>query len=281
MNMKTNDPIRCILLSLLPLALASGCVLDKQSLGDPEGDTEGEDASASDSIGSTGGESATTSAGPGSAATTDTTHGTDDGACGPNICGPCLPGCTNVDTCVDGEWDCSCACDTDDTDGTETGPAVCPEDPLGVPSQLAYRHADLPSSGGGDDGGGSGGSSTTVTDGDGPDPDTLVVRLGTEPLACGESPTYACDTWRVTISIPPQYQEPGVYDIDDTEITVGYSMQGPPHGNDPDDCSFGGGGGFGGTLEIFAIDDDTVHGAFCSTDLFDVDADGVFTATRC
>lgn len=277
--MNMTSCMRGFVLSLLPLALASGCVLDKQSLGEAN-DTEGDANETEDSSdeATTGAASLTSSGGP-----EDT--GVADGPCGPNVCGPCAPGCEAMDECNDGTWDCACTCeDTEggETDDTTGGPRVCMDEPVDVPSQLAYRYADLPSPGGDDGGsdtGGSGGTSTT--DGPDVDPDTLFIRLGTEVLACGESPTYACDNWSVSISIPPAYQQPGIYDIDDTEIGLSYSLQGEQQSADPEDCSFGGGGGLGGTLEIFAIDDDTVYGAFCSTDLFEISLDGVFAAQRC
>jgi hypothetical protein len=280
MNMNSRNGLVVLSLSLLPFAMASGCVLDKESLGDPNGDTEGDDAASAEGSGTgdtsaTSGASATTSAG---SVSTSSEGSTTDGDCTGQLCGACLPGCDAVDECVDGELQCECVCD--DATG-EVLPRVCPDDAIDVSSQLAYRYADLPSSGGGGDTGGSGSTSASTSAGDDPDPDTLFIRLGTEPLACGETPTYACDNWRVSISIPPQYQEPGIYDLDDTDIAVTYSIQGPPSAEDPEDCFFGGGGGFGGTLEIFAIDDETVHGAFCSDDLSEVMVDGVFTAQRC
>jgi hypothetical protein len=34
----------------------------------------------------------------------------DASSCGGNACGVCPANCTNTDTCVDGHWNCSCAC---------------------------------------------------------------------------------------------------------------------------------------------------------------------------
>jgi hypothetical protein len=277
MNMNSRTRLVVLSLSLAPFALAGGCVLDKESLGDAN-DTEGDDAASADGPG-TDDTSATSGGSTSAGSVSTTTHGSStDGECTTEACGACQPGCEAIDECVDGELHCECVCD--DSTG-EVVPGVCPEDAIDVSSQLAYRYADLPSSGGGGDTGGSGSTSASTSDGGDTDPDTLFIRLGTEPLACGETPTYACDNWRVSISIPPQYQEPGIYDLDDTDISVTYSIQGPPSAEDPEDCFFGGGGGFGGTLEIFAIDDDTVHGAFCSDELTEVMVDGMFTAQRC
>ena len=267
--MKMNSRMRGVVLCVLPMMLAVGCELDKQSLGDPDDATAD---SGEDTDGATSGSSATSSAGPGTEGTSDTTDGPLDGGCGPNVCGACAPGCEALDSCVDGQWECDCQCETDGPVDPE--PTVCSERPIVAASHLAYRFADLPTSGGG-------GGDTSTTDGPGLDPDTVVIRFGTEALACGETPTYACDNWQVSIVIPPQYLEPGVYDLDDTDISVGYSIQGAQQSQDPEDCSFGGGGGGGGILEILAIDDDTIHAAFCSADLFEISADGVFTAQRC
>ena len=35
----------------------------------------------------------------------------DDGDCGPNPCGACLPGCSPSDTCTSSGWSCDCICD--------------------------------------------------------------------------------------------------------------------------------------------------------------------------
>ena len=147
---------------------------------------------------------------------------------------------------------------------------------VGITTQIGYLQSQIPP-----DQGTTGGMSTTTTDGGDFDPGTLFLKLSDQAFTCAD-PTalLACGPhWEVTITIPPEFQSPGVHNLLGQDVWGSAFETGS--GND---CSFGG-GSFGGTFEILAIDDDTVEARLCNINapFFDVDPqlNGIFTADRC
>jgi hypothetical protein len=95
---------------------------------------------------------------------------------------------------------------------------------------LAIRGSDLPAGSGGSSSGG----------GAPPDPDSLLVVLGTLPDTCSD-PLAAADCTtasRLTFTLPPALQKPGIIDLSDPSIAATYTVAassassscGPPSG---------------------------------------------------
>ena len=108
-------------------ALVSVCLACGPSSGDA-------DASGANESGPAGATTGTSGPGATSASIQSTAEGDSTGTgsagsseagttgCGPNPCGACQPGCTPVDACVDGQWQCDCDC----PDDNGPPPPACP-----------------------------------------------------------------------------------------------------------------------------------------------------------
>ena len=123
---------------------------------------------------------------------------------------------------------------------------------------------------------------TVASTGSGPsiDPNTLVVVIGGQSVACSDPYLLDCGAeWFVSLNIPPAMQAIGTYPLDDTGVNGFASETGDGVGPE---CSFGGGTFWGGTLTITSIDAVQVTGTLQNTDSYwSFDADGAFTALRC
>jgi hypothetical protein len=131
--------------------------------------------------------------------------------------------------------------------------------------------------------GGGGGTSGTTGPGGGPDPNTLYVMIGNDPIQCTNPyQSQACDStvhWQVSIGIPPSLQKVGTIPLSSPELISTASDTGPNQG--ASDCWGGGGSFIEGTLEITAIDTTHVEGVLSGTQQFEFNADGPFNAQRC
>ncbi|MCB9754348.1 MAG: hypothetical protein H6713_30770 [Myxococcales bacterium] len=169
--------------------------------------------------------------------------------------------------------------ETDPTDPTTGGVMGC-EDALepitDLKNALAVRWGDIPEEM-------TTGNSSSTTGGDGLDPDTILVTLANNTYNTCQDPFGIGDCngallWKVDFVLPPEYQQPGLYTLD--ELNGGQFATGP-NGDIPDDCWFGG-GSLSGWVLIESIDDDKVVGRLCGTEVFeDYDPDGSFEAPRC
>ena len=169
--------------------------------------------------------------------------------------------------------------ETDPTDPTTGGVMGC-EDALepitDLKNALAVRWGDIPEEM-------TTGNSSSTTGGDGLDPDTILVTLANNTYNTCQDPFGIGDCngallWKVDFVLPPEYQQPGLYTLD--ELNGGQFATGP-NGDIPDDCWFGG-GSLSGWVLIESIDDDKVVSRLCGTEVFeDYDPDGSFEAPRC
>jgi hypothetical protein len=139
---------------------------------------------------------------------------------------------------------------------------------------IAMLYSELPSF----DGGGEGTSVASTGSGPSIDPNTLEIFVGGQPIACGAPYGLDCgNQWTVSFSLPPAYQVPGVYTMQEVN---GFASETGPGGGE--ECWFGGGSFWDGTVEIFSIDEQQIVGRFTGTSgLFEFNADGDFIAARC
>ncbi|WP_437972175.1 hypothetical protein WMF04_24045 [Sorangium sp. So ce260] len=121
-----------------------------------------------------------------------------------------------------------------------------------------------------------------------PDPDALHLFLGSAAESCADpwSPLACTGASRVTLSLPPAHQKPGILDLTDPAIAASFSFTYPASA----DCASGEpvtGVFDGGTIEILSIDASgvscRVYGSHTGlTPGFGVfDADGLYTASSC
>ena len=148
---------------------------------------------------------------------------------------------------------------------------------VGITTKIGYLKSQIPprpeTTGGTITGTGSGGDEL--------EPGTLFVKLSDQAFTCAD-PNALLDCgphWEVTIVIPPEFQTPGIHNL------LGQDVRGTAvESSGGEGCSFGG-GSFGATFEILAIDDEIVSGRLCNVDDFfgfnDPQLEGSFTATRC
>lgn len=254
-------------------ALACGPKMGNDEGGDSSGTmTTGEALTTGDSDPtSPGSASATNSGGSGGSATGTTTTATSSD-----------PGTASATTGATSATTVATSQTTVDTSDTSDPPPVVPCEGMATPlvgvETLAYLKSQIPpqpnptgtsgSSGGGE-----------------PDPATLYVRLSDQKGTCVDpQASLPCgEHWDVTIAIPPEFQSPGVFNLLGQDVTGSASETGPVNGN-PNDCAFGG-GSFGATFEILAIDDQSVTGRLCHVDAFfsfsEPQLEGSFVAPRC
>ena len=162
-------------------------------------------------------------------------------------------------------------------------PQPCAGDPVaidGLVTSMAYLKSQIPpdmTTGSGSSGSSSGGE---------PDPSTLYIRLSDQSFECKDpNAILSCGAhWDLTIVIPPEYQTPGTYALGPGDVLGIFGETGPDEGGN--NCGFGG-GTFGATLEIIALDDSTVEGRLCNVDSPWLwpdpkpDLEGTFYADRC
>lgn len=149
---------------------------------------------------------------------------------------------------------------------------------------LAILSSQIPPYDPGEDTGG-----TTTTTGGGPTSDLLFLEASSRTDLRCENPHDAYDCtphWRVTFSMDPSVLEVGVHPIDGEQIWVSFSETGPEDEDFPGTCPGGGGGGFGGELEIIEIDQDFVKFRFALDAGFalwseDPDPATIWIAPRC
>jgi hypothetical protein len=168
---------------------------------------------------------------------------------------------------------CSGTVTSGDPNGQSSDPSkTCDADCELEPSTaIAMLYSELP------DYSGSGVGTTAAAGGDPIDPNTLFVFIGEQPQLC-EDPHAAMscgDHWRVTVALPPAFQQPGMYDL--AQLNGFFTVTGPGAG---DDCWWGG-GTFEGWIEIVSIDEGAVTGSLFNTPTYDFDANGDFVASRC
>ncbi|HEY0137783.1 MAG TPA: hypothetical protein VGB85_27045, partial [Nannocystis sp.] len=176
--------------------------------------------------------------------------------------------------------------DTNDTSDTDFPPPVDPPPPCegeamqlaGITTKVGYLQSQVPPRQ--DPTGGT----TSTTGGGDLDPGTLFVKLSDQAFSCADpNASLQCgEHWEVTIVIPPEFQSPGVHNLLGQNVRGIATETGVDEGMDS--CAFGG-GSFGATFEILAIDDKTVEGRLCNVESFfsfaNPQLEGSFTATLC
>lgn len=125
---------------------------------------------------------------------------------------------------------------------------------------VALYGDEIPESDGGDTG------STGVGGGSGFEDDRLYLFVSDAPTAC-DDPFFVDEScpeqeFRAVIGLPPEYQTPGVYDLDDPAIISNFSEWGPSDGGE---CQGGGGSFWDGTIEVIAIESDRVRVVLAGT----------------
>lgn len=124
----------------------------------------------------------------------------------------------------------------------------------------------------------------TATGGDPPDPNTLQIRLSSQAFTCADpDANLECGTnWAVSITIPPEFQTPGLYHLSGPNVLGIGTETGADEGGGQ--CSFGG-GSFWATFELIDIDAEKVTGRLCHVDAVipfnAAELEGVFEAPRC
>lgn len=124
----------------------------------------------------------------------------------------------------------------------------------------------------------------TATGGDPPDPNTLQIRLSSQAFGCADpDANLECGTnWAVSITIPPEFQTPGLYHLSGPNVLGIGTETGADEGGGQ--CSFGG-GSFWATFELIDIDAEKVTGRLCHVDAVipfnAAELEGVFEAPRC
>jgi hypothetical protein len=129
---------------------------------------------------------------------------------------------------------------------------------------------------------GSGQTTTSVSSGSGcgPSADALVLIVEDDAAVCSDPfEAQGCGNhYRVSITIPPLLQRPGVIELDDPLVYSSFSATGPDEGGD---CWFGGGSFMEGYIEITRIDAQGVDFMLVNTAGWDFEADGPYHAARC
>lgn len=129
------------------------------------------------------------------------------------------------------------------------------------------------------------GSSVGTTSGGGPDVDDLLLVItspnGAKTLACSTSPFQTnCtkDNWSIFVRLPSAYQKPGTYPLAELNANFSETIAGPS----PETCGGGGGSFFEGSLEVVAIDADTLDVKLVGADVVSGDeVNGAYTMAIC
>lgn len=151
------------------------------------------------------------------------------------------------------------------------------------PSAIAepyWLYPPSPGPGSSSSGGGTGGAPSE------PDLDTLYIRIGDEPKACGSGFAGGCaGGWQVTIGLPPDKQYAGgLWSLNDPTLTSTFEESGYDGSNDQDStCWFGGGTFWVGNIFILSNDGGqiTVRLSGTNTGIGDFEADGDYVAPIC
>lgn len=130
------------------------------------------------------------------------------------------------------------------------------------------------------------GSSGSTGGGPALDPNDLFLRVSDQGVSCGSPTTdLPCGGhYALSIGVPSSLQQVGVYDLQSPELSQYSYMEesGTLQSNDPNDCGWGGGSLFDGTLEILSIDATEVHFRVTTTGgIWDTNPSGDYTAPRC
>lgn len=194
---------------------------------------------------------------------------------------------TSVGTTVDpSDTATDTATDTDTEDPVDPPPVMCEgaPKPIEATTIMAYNYSQVPDP---DPSVGSVSVSTSGTGGDPIPPETMFIKFSDLQFTCEDpNANVPCGAhWEFTVSVPPEFQFPGVYNLAGSGPYSSFWETAKADGNDPDDCGGGGGGGFGGTFEIINITDTTVEGRLCGIDdvfsYSNVELNGSFVAARC
>jgi hypothetical protein len=133
--------------------------------------------------------------------------------------------------------------------------------------------------------GGASGSSSSSGGGGGLNPDDLFIRISDLGATCSSPTTeLSCGGhWQVSIALPPAYQAPGIYDLEDVRISSYSSMSetGQLYSADPDDCAFGGGSLGTGTIEVLSTTESEIELVLTMDTFFESDPSGTYKATIC
>ncbi|WP_437619624.1 hypothetical protein [Sorangium sp. So ce1151] len=125
-------------------------------------------------------------------------------------------------------------------------------------------------------------SDTSSSAGGGPDldPNDLFIILRAPAPSCEDPYAFVdCNEWKLTFTIPPALQVPGILDLSAPDLNPSVIESGP---NEDGSCWWGGGSFFGGgTMEIVSIDAAEVVIRVSGTDTHSFDANGEYTAARC
>jgi hypothetical protein len=254
-------------LAVSALIVLAGCPADDSSGDDAASDSGGATTSgpAQDQTGTPNDDSATSAAGTDSASSGAAT-GTSDGPA------------TATGTATGGS--------------ESTGAGVTCGAPIpGLAGAVGILVGDFPPPPPPPDGGTTVGTSASGGDGGGgPADDTLRLRLGNYDLTC-EDPygSYECkafDKWRLSIEIPADMQQPGVYDLADLDLSFSEIDAGvPPEcggGVGTTSAGDGGGGsGWEGQLVIESIGPAGIVGCIDGSMFIGFDANGSFDAAMC
>lgn len=170
---------------------------------------------------------------------------------------------------------------TSGTTSDPVDPQPCAGDPKEAPGvAIAYIESQVPPNPDT-----TGGGSSGTSGGDPPDPQTLHIRLSSQTFTCADpAANLQCGpNWEVSITIPPEFQTPGLYHLSGPSVFGGATETGADEGGNM--CSFGG-GSFWATFELVAIDDAAVTGRLCHIDspipFNAAELEGVqFVAPRC
>ena len=228
--------------------------------------------------------SGTTATGTATAGTSTATAGTSSGDPTVSTTGDDTSGTTGTSGMTTVATSTSTSADTGDTDvppDPVDPPVPCAGEatPLvGITTTIGYLQSQVPPrqdpTGGG----------TSTTGGGDLDPGTLFVKLSDQAFTCADpNALLECGShWEVTIVIPPEFQSPGIHNLLGQDVRGTAIETGVDEGMNS--CGFGG-GSFGATFEILAIDDQVVEGRLCNVEDFfffsDPQLEGSFTATRC
>ena len=261
----------------LGLALAAGLACELKIT--PEDTDTGENSTGAATDGATstdaGSVSGTGSGGTQGSGGTATSTTTDGGTA------------TSTSTSTTATATSSTSVGTSETSGSTTSnpDPVTPQPCVGeaVPikaSMIAYLESQIPPPPPPDTT--TGGSSGTG--GDPPSPQTVHVRLSDQALSCKdpEAILQCGPHWGVSITIPPEFQTPGLYHLTGPDVLgIGFETGADEGGGQ---CSFGA-GTFSASFELIAIDDTEVSGRLCHVEgpiPFNFAAlEGSFVAPRC
>ncbi len=124
--------------------------------------------------------------------------------------------------------------------------------------------------------GGSGGAPPVESD------ESVALHLGSSPQLCADPhAAHGCSQWSATFVIPAARLVAGAtFALDGSDIVAFSTASGPARAT-PDDCWFGAGSFFSGTLEVVSADEATVVARVTGADAMDFVLDAEVAAPRC